>query len=134
MLQNVFNVSICFHSEAPSKNPTRKVAHSLHYPVGVAVVTVSHFSLVSYLPCVGRGSKLCNEVQDTAPKFPAPGGCRGGGWGAAPNLGGGGLPTRLSDSFGRALWRNRYLIRPQVVKHHNPITQLCQGCYQNILQ
>ena len=93
MLQNVLNVSICFHSEAPSKNPTRKVAHSLHYPVDVTI-TVSHFSLVSYLPCVGRGSKLCNEVQDTAPKFPAPAknkGMSGRGVGGRAEFGGWGI-------------------------------------------
>ena len=44
----LFNVSICFHRGALSKNPMRKVAHSLHYPIDVTTVIVSHLSLVWY--------------------------------------------------------------------------------------
>ena len=65
-----FNVSICFHAEASSKNPTREGAHSLHcrrryYNNRITLLT----GLVCSLPYVGRGIKLCNEVQDTAPEF-----------------------------------------------------------------
>ena len=42
-----FHVSICFHAEALSNNPTRKVAHSLHYLIDVTINIVLHFSVVS---------------------------------------------------------------------------------------
>ena len=61
-------------TEALSNNPTRKVAHFLHHPIDVTTISVSHFPLVSYttphMSYVGRGIKLCNEVQDTAREFP----------------------------------------------------------------
>ena len=42
------DASVCFLAEALSKHPTRKVAHSPHYPIDVAIIILSHFSLVSY--------------------------------------------------------------------------------------
>ena len=68
-----FAASTCFHAEAPSNNPARKVAHSLHYPIDVTILIVSQLltGLVYNLPYAGRGIKFCNEVQDTAPEFPS---------------------------------------------------------------
>ena len=65
------NVSVCFHAEALSRHPTRKMAHSLQYPINrcynhrITRLT----GLVYNLPYVGRGIKVCNEVQVTAPEF-----------------------------------------------------------------
>ena len=42
LLESAFNVSICFHAEALSNDPTRKVAHSLHYPMDVTIKIVLH--------------------------------------------------------------------------------------------
>ena len=60
LFQNVLDVSICFHAEALSNTPTRKVAHSLQYPIevtnnGITLLT----GLVYNLPYGGRGIKLC---------------------------------------------------------------------------
>ena len=66
------NVSV-FHAESLSNNPTRKVAHSLQYPIDGCHnnrMTLPPGLVVVYnLPSVGRGLKLRNEVQDTAPEF-----------------------------------------------------------------
>ena len=43
-----FTVSVCFHAQALSNDPTGEVAHSLHYPIDVSTTIVSQFSLVSY--------------------------------------------------------------------------------------
>ena len=63
----LFNVSTCFHAEALSNNPTRKVAQSLRYLIDLLCITLLT-DLVCNLP-YGRGIKLC-EVHYTAPEFP----------------------------------------------------------------
>ena len=64
----VVNVNKCFHAEALSNNPMRKVSHSLHYPIEVAKASIT--GLTSHLLEGEWGSKLCNKVQDTALEFP----------------------------------------------------------------
>ena len=65
----VVNVNKCFHAEALSNNPMRKVAeHSLHYPIDVAKASIT--LVTSHLLEGEWGSKLCNKVQDTDPEFP----------------------------------------------------------------
>ena len=64
-------VSICFHDEALSNNPTRKVAHSLHYPTDVIVLIVSHFSLVSSTTSHKlEGESSFTTKYKTVPEFP----------------------------------------------------------------
>ena len=68
LLRCVFNVSICFHSEALRNNPTQKAAHSLHYPIDVAL-KIGFLTTTSHMLEGEWGIKLCNKVQDTAPEF-----------------------------------------------------------------
>ena len=57
LLESAFNVSICFHAEALSNDPTRKVAHSLHYPMDVTIKIVLHFSLQPPICWQGNGNQ-----------------------------------------------------------------------------
>ena len=70
-----FNVSICFHAEALSISEQQShakggtfaaLSHRRYYNRRITLLT----GLVYNLPYVGRGMKLCNEVQGTAPEFP----------------------------------------------------------------
>ena len=77
----LLNVSFCFHAEAPSNNPTRKVAHSLHFPIDATIKIVAHFSLVSYTACymlepqkppttTCPGKKTLQQSPGHSPKIP----------------------------------------------------------------
>ena len=67
----LFNVSTCCHVEALSKTPTQNgtfpaLCHRRYYNNRITLLT----GLLYNLPYVGRGIKLCSEIQDTASEFP----------------------------------------------------------------
>ena len=67
----VFNVSICFHAEALNSNPTRMVAHSLHYPLLQKSYYTSHYNLSMCWKVRGRGGGqggAKGQEQKTQPK------------------------------------------------------------------
>ena len=60
----------CHARASPALDPTAGSADPID-SIDVTMIVASHFSpgLVYNLPYVGKGIKLCDEVQDTAPEF-----------------------------------------------------------------